>query len=185
MQNSSTALKILCSASLSFPSPQTLVTIDFFFLLFPSVQFSSVQSLSHVQLFVTPWTAACQASLSVTNSQRLHKLMSITNSQRLHKLMSIESVMPSKHLILWHPLSSFLQSFPAPQYHGLFQWVSSLHQMVKGLELQPQHQSLQWIFRTDFFEHWLLWSPCSARDSQESSPTPQVKSLVFLLAAKY
>ena len=53
---------------------------------------SSVQLLSHVQLFATPWTGACQASLS------------ITNSQSLLKLMSIESVMPSNHLILCHPL---------------------------------------------------------------------------------
>ena len=57
-----------------------------------SFQFSSVQSLSHVQLFVTPWTAACQAS------------MSITNSQSLLKLVSIELVMPSNHLILCLPL---------------------------------------------------------------------------------
>ena len=57
-----------------------------------SVQFSSVQSLSCVQLFVTPWTAACQASLS------------IANSQSLLKPISIESVMPSNHLILCHPL---------------------------------------------------------------------------------
>ena len=56
------------------------------------VQFSSVQSLSHVQLSVTPWTAALQAFLSITNS---HSLL---------KLMSIESVMPSNHLILCHPL---------------------------------------------------------------------------------
>ena len=56
------------------------------------VQFSSVQSLSHVWLFGTPWTAARQASLS------------ITNSQSLLKLMSIESVMPSNHLILCCPL---------------------------------------------------------------------------------
>ena len=55
-------------------------------------QFSSVQLLSHVQLFVTPWTVACQASLSVTNSQSLHKLM------------SIDSVMSSNHLILCRPL---------------------------------------------------------------------------------
>ena len=54
--------------------------------------FSSVQSLSHVQLFVNPWTSACQASLS------------ITNSWSSHKLMYIKSVMPSKHLILCHPL---------------------------------------------------------------------------------
>ena len=54
--------------------------------------FTSVQSLSRVQLFVTPWTAAHQASLS------------ITNSRSLLKLMSIKSVMPSKHLFLCHPL---------------------------------------------------------------------------------
>ena len=53
-----------------------------------------VQSLSHVQLFATPWTAACQAYLS------------ITNSQSLLKLMSIQLVMPSNHLILCHPLLS-------------------------------------------------------------------------------
>ena len=59
---------------------------------FSSVQFSSVQSLSRVWLFATPWIAARQASLS------------ITNSWSLHKLMSIKSVMPSSHLILCHPL---------------------------------------------------------------------------------
>ena len=58
----------------------------------PRWHFSSVQSLSHVQLFATPWTAAYKASLS------------ITNSQSLLKLMSIESVMPSNHLILYRPL---------------------------------------------------------------------------------
>ena len=57
-----------------------------------NIQFSSVQSLSCVWLFATPWSAACQASLS------------ITNSWRLFKLMSIESVMPSNHLILYCPL---------------------------------------------------------------------------------
>ena len=54
--------------------------------------FSSVRSLSHVRFFVTPWTAARQASLS------------ITNSRRLRKLMSIQLVMPSSHLILCYPL---------------------------------------------------------------------------------
>ena len=61
---------------------------------------SSVQSLSHVQLFATPWTAARQASLS------------ITNSWNLLKLMSIESVMPSNHLILCHPLLLLPSIFP-------------------------------------------------------------------------
>ena len=63
--------------------------------------FSSVQSLSCVQLFATSWTAACQASLS------------ITNSRSLLKLMSIASVMPSNHLILWHPLQLPPSIFPS------------------------------------------------------------------------
>ena len=62
---------------------------------------SSVQLLSHVQFFVTPWTAACQASLS------------ITNSRSLPKLMSIESVMPSNHLILCRPLLLLPSIFPS------------------------------------------------------------------------
>ena len=66
-----------------------------------SLQFSSVQWLSHVQLFVTPWTTAHQASLS------------ITNSQSLPKPMSIESVMPSSHLILCHPLILLPSIFPS------------------------------------------------------------------------
>ena len=65
------------------------------------VQFSSVQSQSRVRLFVTPWTAARQASLS------------ITNSQSLPKLMSIESVMPSNHLILCRPLPLLPSFFPS------------------------------------------------------------------------
>ena len=66
-----------------------------------SVQFSSVHSLSHVQLFATPWTAACQASLS------------ITNSQSLLKRMSIESVMPANCLILCCPLLLLPSIFPS------------------------------------------------------------------------
>ena len=68
--------------------------------LYRPVQFSSVQSLSCVWLFATPWTASRQASLS------------ITNSQSLPKLMSIESVMPSNHLILCHPLLLLPSIFP-------------------------------------------------------------------------
>ena len=80
--------------------------------LLPSL-FSSVQSLSRVRLFVTPWITAHQTSLS------------ITNSQSLLKLISIESVMPSSHLILCHPLSSCSQSLPASEsspMSQLFTW---------------------------------------------------------------
>ena len=96
---------------------------------------SSVQSLSHVRLFATPWTATHQASLS------------ITNSWSLPKLMSIESVMPSNRLILLSPSPPALN---LSQHQGLFQRVSSLHQVAKVLEFQLQHQYFQWIFRTDF-----------------------------------
>ena len=64
------------------------------------MEFDSVQSLSRVQLFATPWAAACQASLS------------ITNSRSLLKIMSIESVMPSNHLILCRPLLLLPSIFP-------------------------------------------------------------------------
>ena len=68
-------------------------------------------------------------------------------------------------------------AFNLSQHHGLFHWVSSSHQAAKVLEFQLQHQSIQWIFRTDFLHGWLVWSPCSPRDSQEFSPTPQFKSI--------
>ena len=95
----------------------------------------SVQLLSRIRLFATPWTAVRQASLS------------ITNCWNLPKPMSTESVMPSNHLI---PLSS--PSAPAlnlSQHQGLFKWVSSSRQVAKVLEFQLQHQSFQWTPRTD------------------------------------
>ena len=90
--------------------------------------FSSVQSSRSVQLFATTWTAACQAPLS------------ITNSQSLLKLMPIKSVMPSNHLIPAVPFSSCLQSFPVS---GSFKKLSSSHQVAKVLEFQLQDQSFQ------------------------------------------
>ena len=81
---------------------------------------SSVQSLSHVQFFVTPWTAACQASLS------------ITNSQSLLKLMSIELVMPSNHLILCHPLLFPPSSFPASGSFPMSQFFTSGGQSIEA-----------------------------------------------------
>ena len=77
-----------------------------------------------------------------------------------------------------HPLSSpSPPTFNLSQHQGLFKRVSSSHQVAKVLEFQLQHQSLQWIFRTDFLQDELVGSPCSPRDSQESSPTPHFKSI--------
>ena len=84
-------------------------------------QFSSVQSLSHVRLFVTPWIAARQDSLY------------ITNSRSSLKLTFIESVMPSSHLIM---LSPFPPGPNPSQHQSLFQWVNSLHEVAKVLEFQ-------------------------------------------------
>ena len=97
-------------------------------------QFSSVQSLSHVRLFATPWITARQASLP------------ITNSRSSLKLMCIESVMPSSHLILYRPL---LLLPPIPPSIRVFSSESTLHQVAKVLEFQLQHQSFQWTPRTD------------------------------------
>ena len=99
--------------------------------------FSSIQSLSHVRLFATPWTAARQASLS------------ITNSWSLPKLMSIELVMPSNHLILSSPSTPTLSLC---QHQGLFKWVSPSHQGCKVLEFQVQHQS----FFFNFYFYFIL-----------------------------
>ena len=98
------------------------------------IQFSSVQSLSRVRLFVTPWTTAHQSSLSITNSE----------STQTHVHRVSDAIQPS------HPLS-----FPSPpalnlsQHQGLFKWVSSSHELAKVLEFQLQHQSFQWTPRTD------------------------------------
>ena len=104
---------------------------------------SSVQSLSRVQLFATPWTAANQASLS------------ITSSQRLLKLMSIESVMPSDHLILCHPLLLLPLIFPSIR---VFFNESLLHirwpkYWSFSFSISPSNEYSGLIsFRTDWFD---------------------------------
>ena len=102
-------------------------------------KFSSVQSLSHVQLFATSWTVAHQASLSITNSRSLN---SCPFSRWCHPTTSSSVI----------PFSSCFQSFPAS---GAFPMISSLHQVAKVLEFLLQHQSFQWIFRTDFLSCWI------------------------------
>ena len=130
--------------------------------LLPSPLLSSVQSLSCVWFFATPWTAAHQASLS------------ITNFQSLLKLTSVKSVMPSNHLILCHPL--------------LLPSVFPSNRVFSNESVLPIRWPKYWSFSFNIshsneyselisFRIDLLWSPCSPRDSQESSPTPQFKSI--------
>ena len=98
-----------------------------------------------------------------------HQLLEFTQT-RIHWVSDV--IQPS------HPLSSPSPlSFNLSPHQGLFKWISSLHQVAKVLEFQLQHQSFQWKFRADLFLDGLVGSPCSPRDSQESAPTPQFKSI--------
>ena len=81
-----------------------------------------------------------------------------------------DAIQPSHAL---PPPSPFTSNLSPNQ--GIFQWVSSSNQVAKILELSFQHQSFQWIFRVDF----LVWSPCSPRDSQESSVASQFKASIL------
>ena len=107
----------------------------------------------------TLWTMARQAFIS------------FTISQSLLKLISFESAMTSNHLILCHPLLLLPSIFPTIRVFS--------NEVAKVLELQLQF--FQWIFRIDFFKNWLLWSLCCPRDSQESSPTPQLEGISSLM----
>ena len=124
------------------------------------ISISSVQSLSRVRLSATPWIAASQASLSITNS-----LSSL-------KLMSIESVIPSSHLILCRPL--LLLSPITPSIKG-FSNESALHMRWPkywrfSFSISPSKKHL--------LQNGLVGTPCSPREKpQVSSPTPQLKSI--------
>ena len=126
------------------------------------VQFSSVQSLSRVRLFATPWIAARQASLS------------ITNSQSSLKLMSIESVLPSSHLILCRPLLLLL---PIPPSIRVFSNESTLRMRWPkywsfSFNISPSNEHPRLIsFRMDWLD--LL----AVQGTLESSPTPHFKSI--------
>ena len=125
-------LKFTCSMNICF-------LVCFHWL---SVQFSSVQSLSRVRLFATPWTAACQASLS------------INNSQSPPKLMSIESVMPSNHLILCCPLLLLPSVFPSIR---VFSNESALHirwpkYWSFTFSISPSNEHPGLIFRMDWLD---------------------------------
>ena len=125
-----------------------------------SVQFSSV-------------TQSCQTlcdpmDCSTSGLPVHHQLPELTQT---HVHWVHDAIQPS------HSLSSpSPPTFNLSQHQGLFQWVSSSHRVAKVLKLQLR-QSFQWIFGVDFLYDWLVWHPCCPRDSQESSPTPQVKSI--------
>ena len=131
----------------------------------------------------------------LTNAILLFSRSVISDSLQPHEMqhsrLSCISLSPG---VCWNScprVSHAIQSYPLSppsalalnhhQHQDLFQWVNSLHQVVKELELQPQYESFQRKFRVDFLQDWLVWSPCCPRDSQESSPTPQFESISSLV----
>ena len=125
------------------------------------IYFLVVQSLSHVQLFATPWTVARQASLS------------ITNAGSLLKLMSIESVMPSNHLIFCCPVLLLPSIFSSIRvfYNELVFCIRWPKYWSFSFSISPSNEySGLTSLRID-----LVWSPCCPRDSRESSQPPQFK----------
>ena len=127
------------------------------------LQFSSVQ-FSHS---VIP-TLCDPIDCNMPNFPIHHQIL------ELLKLMSIESVMPSTHLILCRPLLLPPSIFPNIR---VFSNESPLRIRWPKYWFQLQHQSLQWILRTDLLQDGLIGFPCSPRDFQKSSPTPQFKSI--------
>ena len=104
-------------------------------------QFSSVQSLSHVRLFATPWITACQASLS------------ITNSRSLLKLMSIKSVTPSSHLILCRPLLLLPPILPASESFSMSQLIETPKYWSFSFSISPSNEHPGLIsFRMDWLD---------------------------------
>ena len=131
------------------------------YVLYNGVQFSSVtQSCS---------TLCNPMDYTTAGFPVLHQLPAPAQTH-LHQVS--DAIQPS------HPLlSPSPPAFNLSQQQGLFQWVNSLYQMAKVLEFQLQYRSFQWIVRLISFRDWLVWSPCSPRDSQESSPTPQFENI--------
>ena len=144
----------------------------------------AVQRLSRVWLFATPWTTAHQASLS------------ITSSQGLLRLMSIKSVMPPNHLISVVPFCFCLQPLPASGSFLRNQFFTSGGQSIRAsasasvlsfneysrlISFRMEMLSFKPTFSLSSFTfikcQIMVWSPCRPKDSQESSPTPQFKSI--------
>ena len=131
---------------------------------------SSVQFISVAQLCPT----LCDPMNCTTPGLPVHHKLPEFTRTHVHRVS--DAIQAS------HPLSSPSPPAPNPSQHqSLFQWVNSSHQVAKVLEFQLQHQSFQWTLRIDLLQDALVGFPCSPRDSQESSPTPQFKSINSLV----
>ena len=131
---------------------------------------SSVQSLSHVQLFTTPWTAACQASLS------------ITNSGSLLKFVSIKSVMPSNHLILDHPLLLPPSVFPSNRVFSNESVLGIRWPKYCSFSISPSNEYSGLIsFRIDWFDLLAVQGTLKSLLQHHSSKTSIIWHSAFFM----
>ena len=132
-----------------------------------SLYFSHLVQFSSVAQLCPP---LCNPMNHSTPGLLVHHQLPEFTQTHIHRVR--DTIQPS------HTLSSPSPPAPYPSQHqSLFQWVSSSHEVAKVLEFQLQHHSLQRNSRADLLQNGLVGSPCSPRDSQESSPTPQFKSI--------
>ena len=148
------------------------MVIQYFYIL------CKIQIISILQtIFPVQFSSVAQSCLTLCNPMNCstpgllvhHQLPEFTQTH-VHRIG--DTIQPSYLLLLPSP--------PAPnplQHQGLFQRVNSSHDVAKVLELQLQHHSVQRTPRTDLLQEGLIGPPCSPRDFQESSPTPQFKSI--------
>ena len=138
-----------------------MITLDTYFGLFSSVQFSSV-------------TQSCPTLCNPMN----HSMPGLPVQHQLPEFTQIHVHRVGDAIQTSYPLSSPSPPAPNPSQHqGLFQKVNSSHEVAKVLEFQLEHQSFQRTPRTELLQDGLVGPPCSPRDPQESSPTPQFKRI--------
>ena len=135
-----------------------------------------LRNLIHIHIYNTQLSSVAQSCLTLCDPMNrstpglpLHQQLPEFTQTHVHRVA--DTIQPS------HALSS---PSPAPNpspHQGLFQWVTTSQEVINLLEFQLQHQSFQWTPRTDLFQDRLVLYPCSPRVSEESSPTPQFKSI--------
>ena len=154
-------LYITCLVLIYFTTDSFYILTAFIQSSLPSVQFSSVAQLC---------PTLCDPKNRSTPGLPVHHQIPEFTQTHVHWVS--DAIHPS------HPLSSPSPPAPNPSQHqNLFQWVNSSHEVAKVLEFQLQHHSFQRTTRSDLLQNGLVGSPCSPRNSQESSPTLHFKSI--------
>ena len=168
------------------------VQVHFCLLPPPPKAFTCLMSIHNASWAQNCREPTCMGGVQFSSVQFSRSVMS--NSLQPHELQHVRPPCPSPTPRVYsnscpsswwcHPaITSFVIPFfscpQSSQHQGLFQQVNSSHEVAKVLEFQLQHQSLWWTPRTYLLQDGLVGSPCSPRDSQESSLTPQFKSIHF------